>query len=585
MSKQKNALDLAALKLVFPYLQPYRLQALLSLICAAITAAAALLIPIFSGNAIDCMIGVGQVDFTGILHNALWIAAITLVSAVAQQVLATSNNRIAYCVSRDIRNEVSAKIQRLPLSYLDRHPTGDLVSRVIADVDAFSDGLLMGFTQLFTGVVAIAGTLGIMLALNVYIALLVVVLTPLSMFVAAFIARNTHKYFTAQSKVRGEQTALINEMIEGSKVIQAFGHEDESLAEFDEINGRLSKVALNATFFSSLVNPSTRLVNNIIYAAVAFVCALLAIGSNPVMTVGGMSKFLSYASQYAKPFNEISGVVTELQNALACIRRIFDLLAEQDRPADAENAAGLAAKGHVSLENVSFRYVPDRPLIDGLTLNVAPGQRIAIVGPTGCGKTTLINLLMRFYDVNGGSISVDGTDIRDIRRRELRRNIGMVLQDTWLKAGTIRENIAYGNPDATDGEIIAAAKAAHAHSFIRRLPDGYDTVITENGGNLSAGQKQLLCIARVMLTLPPMLILDEATSSIDTRTELRIQSAFAKMMQGRTSFIVAHRLSTIRKADVILVMRDGHIVEQGNHDALLAKGGFYATLYNAQFGA
>ncbi|MBQ2953759.1 MAG: ABC transporter ATP-binding protein [Clostridia bacterium] len=585
MSKQKNALDLAALKLVFPYLQPYRLQALLSLICAAITAAAALLIPIFSGNAIDCMIGVGQVDFTGILHNALWIAAITLVSAVAQQVLATSNNRIAYCVSRDIRNEVSAKIQRLPLSYLDRHPTGDLVSRVIADVDAFSDGLLMGFTQLFTGVVAIAGTLGIMLALNVYIALLVVVLTPLSMFVAAFIARNTHKYFTAQSKVRGEQTALINEMIEGSKVIQAFGHEDESLAEFDEINGRLSKVALNATFFSSLVNPSTRLVNNIIYAAVAFVCALLAIGSNPVMTVGGMSKFLSYASQYAKPFNEISGVVTELQNALACIRRIFDLLAEQDRPADAENAAGLAAKGHVSLENVSFRYVPDRPLIDGLTLNVAPGQRIAIVGPTGCGKTTLINLLMRFYDVNGGSISVDGTDIRDIRRRELRRNIGMVLQDTWLKAGTIRENIAYGNPDATDGEIIAAAKAAHAHSFIRRLPQGYDTPVTENGGNLSQGQKQLLCIARVMLTLPPMLILDEATSSIDTRTELRIQSAFAKMMQGRTSFIVAHRLSTIRKADVILVMRDGHIVEQGNHDALLAKGGFYATLYNAQFGA
>ncbi|MBR3763770.1 MAG: ABC transporter ATP-binding protein [Clostridia bacterium] len=584
MSKQKNALDLAALKLVFPYLKPYRLQVLLSLVCAAITAAAALLIPIFSGNAIDCMIGVSQVDFTGILHNALWIAAITLVSAVAQQVLATSNNRIAYCVSRDIRNEVSAKIQRLPLSYLDRHPTGDLVSRVIADVDAFSDGLLMGFTQLFTGVVAIAGTLGIMLALNWMIALLVVVLTPLSMFVAAFIAKNTHKYFTAQSKVRGEQTALINEMIEGSKVIQAFGHEDESLAEFDEVNERLGKVALNATFFSSLVNPSTRLVNNIIYAAVAFVCALLAIGSNPVMTVGGMSKFLSYASQYAKPFNEISGVVTELQNALACIRRIFDLLAEQDRPADAADAADLAAKGHVSLENVSFRYVPDRPLIDGLTLDVQPGQRIAIVGPTGCGKTTLINLLMRFYDVNGGAISVDGTDIRDIRRRELRRNIGMVLQDTWLKAGTIRENIAYGNPDATLDEIIAAAKAAHAHSFIRRLPQGYDTPVTENGGNLSQGQKQLLCIARVMLTLPPMLILDEATSSIDTRTELRIQSAFAKMMQGRTSFIVAHRLSTIREADVILVMRDGHIVEQGNHDALLAKGGFYATLYNAQFG-
>ena len=583
--KKKNALDLAALKQVMPYLKPYRLQVLLSLLCASVSAAAALLIPIFSGDAIDCMLGMGTVDFSGILRNVLFIAVTVGLSAVAQQVLATSNNRIAYCVSRDIRNEVSGKLQKLPLSYLDKHPTGDLVSRVIADVDAFSDGLLMGFTQLFTGVVAIAGTLGIMLALNWMIALLVVVLTPLSLFVAAFIAKNTHKYFTAQSKVRGEQTALINEMIEGSKVIQAFGHEDESLAEFDEVNTRLSKVALNATFFSSLVNPSTRLVNNIIYAAVAFVCALLAIGVNPAMTmsVGGMSKFLSYASQYAKPFNEISGVVTELQNALACIRRIFDLLDEQDRPADAADAASLDAQGHVTLTDVSFRYVPERPLIDGLTLDVQPGQRIAIVGPTGCGKTTLINLLMRFYDVNGGSISVDGTDIRNIKRHELRRSIGMVLQDTWLKAGTVRENIAYGNPNATDEEIIAAAKAAHAHSFIRRLPQGYDTLITENGDNLSQGQKQLLCIARVMLTLPPMLILDEATSSIDTRTELRIQSAFAKMMQGRTSFIVAHRLSTIREADVILVMRDGHIVEQGNHDTLLAKGGFYATLYNAQF--
>ena len=581
--KKKNALDLAALKQVFPYLKPYRLQVLLSLLCASVSAAAALLIPIFSGNAIDCMIGVSQVDFSGILFNAVCIAVTVALSAVAQQVLATSNNRIAYCVSRDIRNEVSLKLQRLPLSYLDRHPTGDLVSRVIADVDAFSDGLLMGFTQLFTGVVAIAGTLGIMLALNWMIALLVVVLTPLSLFVAAFIAKNTHKFFTAQSKVRGEQTALINEMIEGQKVIQAFGHEDESLREFDEVNGRLSKVALNATFFSSLVNPSTRLVNNIIYAAVAFVCALLAIGTNPVMTIGGMSKFLSYASQYAKPFNEISGVVTELQNALACIRRIFDLLAEADRPADKANAAALDARGHVTLTDVSFRYVPERPLIEDFSLSVQPGQRIAIVGPTGCGKTTLINLLMRFYDVNEGAIAVDGTDIRDIRRHELRRNIGMVLQDTWLKAGTVRENIAYGNPDATDEEIIAAAKAAHAHSFIRRLPQGYDTLITENGGNLSQGQKQLLCIARVMLTLPPMLILDEATSSIDTRTELRIQSAFARMMQGRTSFIVAHRLSTIREADVILVMRDGHIVEQGNHDTLLARGGFYATLYNAQF--
>ena len=586
MSKQKkNALDLASLKRVMPYLRPYRLQVLLSLLCASVSAAAALVIPIFSGNAIDCMIGVSQVDFSGILFNAVCIAVTTALAAVAQQVLATSNNRIAYCVSRDIRNEVSAKLQRLPLSYLDRHPTGDLVSRVIADVDAFSDGLLMGFTQLFTGVVAIAGTLGIMLALNWMIALLVVVLTPLSLFVAAFIAKNTHKYFTAQSKVRGEQTAMINEMIEGSKVIQSFGHEDESLADFDALNEELGKVALKATFFSSLVNPSTRLVNNIIYAAVAFVCALLAIGTNPVMTVGGMSKFLSYASQYAKPFNEISGVVTELQNALACISRIFALLDETDRPADKADAAGLDAQGHVTLSDVSFRYVPDRPLIDGLTLDVQPGQRIAIVGPTGCGKTTLINLLMRFYDVNGGAIAVDSTDIRDIRRQELRRNIGMVLQDTWLKAGTIRENIAYGNPDATEEEILAAAKAAHAHSFIRRMPEGYDTLITENGGNLSQGQKQLLCIARVMLTLPPMLILDEATSSIDTRTELRIQSAFAKMMQGRTSFIVAHRLSTIREADVILVMKDGHIIEQGDHDTLLAQGGFYATLYNAQFGA
>ena len=586
MSRQKkSALDLASLKRVMSYIRPYRLQVLLSLLCASVSAAAALLIPIFSGNAIDCMLGVSQVDFSGILFNAVCIAVTMALAAVAQQVLATSNNRIAYCVSRDIRNEVSRKLQRLPLSYLDQHPTGDLVSRVIADVDAFSDGLLMGFTQLFTGVVAIAGTLGIMLALNWMIALLVVILTPLSLFVAAFIAKNTHKYFTAQSKVRGEQTALINEMIEGQKVIQSFGHEDESLAEFDAVNEELGKVALKATFFSSLVNPSTRLVNNIIYAAVAFVCAMLAIGTNPVMTVGGMSKFLSYASQYAKPFNEISGVVTELQNALACIRRIFTLLDETDRPADRADAADFDAQGHVTLTDVSFRYVPDRPLIDGLTLDVQPGQRIAIVGPTGCGKTTLINLLMRFYDVNGGAIAVDGTDIRDIRRHALRRSIGMVLQDTWLKAGTVRENIAYGRPNATEEEIIAAAKAAHAHSFIRRLPEGYDTLITENGGNLSQGQKQLLCIARVMLTLPPMLILDEATSSIDTRTELRIQSAFAKMMQGRTSFIVAHRLSTIREADVILVMKDGHIVEQGDHDTLMAQGGFYSTLYNAQFGA
>ena len=585
MSRQKTGLNLQTLRRVLPYVKPYRLHVFVSILCASVSAAAALLIPIFSGNAIDYMLGAGSVNLAGVMFYAMLILIATLLSAIAQQFLATSNNRIAYCVSRDLRNETSRKLQRLPLSYLDAHPAGDVVSRVIADVDAFSDGLLMGFTQLFTGVVTICGTLGIMLALNLSIALLVVVLTPLSLFVAGFIAKRTHRYFTEQARVRGEQTALINELIEGQKVVQSFGHEAESLAEFDRINEELGRVSLNATFFSSLVNPSTRLVNNIIYAAVGLTCALFAIAENPAMTIGGMSVFLSYASQYAKPFNEISGVVTELQNALACVGRIFDLLDESDRPADAPDAADLTAQGHVQLQDVSFRYVPDRPLIEDFSLTVEPGQRIAIVGPTGCGKTTLINLLMRFYDVNGGSIAVDGTDVRDIRRHALRRNIGMVLQDTWLKAGTIRENIAYGRPDATLEEITAAARAAHAHSFIRRLPGGYDTVITENGGNLSQGQKQLLCIARVMLTLPPMLILDEATSSIDTRTELRIQSAFAKMMKGRTSFIVAHRLSTIREADVILVMRDGHIVEQGNHETLLAKGGFYAGLYNAQFSA
>ena len=589
MSKQKTALNLPVLRRVMTYVKPYTRHVVISLLCALVSAAAALLIPIFSGNAIDCMIGAGQVDMTGLLRWAGLIALAALLAAVAQQLLATSNNRIAYGVSRDIRNETSRKLQRLPLRYLDAHPAGDVVSRVIADVDAFSDGLLMGFTQLFTGVVTICGTLGIMLALNLSIAVLVVVLTPLSLFVAAFIARRTHRYFTEQARVRGEQTAIINEMIEGQKVIQSFGHEEESLAEFDRINDELGRVSLKATFFSSLVNPSTRLVNNIIYAAVGLVCALFAIAEDPSMTIGGMSVFLSYASQYAKPFNEISGVVTELQNALACVGRIFDLLDEEDRLPDAADAADLDARGHVTLENVSFRYVPQRPLIEGFSLDVRPGQRIAIVGPTGCGKTTLINLLMRFYDVDAGAIRVDGEDIRRIKRQSLRRNIGMVLQDTWLKAGTIRENIAYGRPDATLEEIVAAAKAAHAHSFIRRLPQGYDTVIAENGGNLSAGQKQLLCIARVMLLEPAMLILDEATSSIDTRTELRIQAAFARMMQGsepgsgKTSFIVAHRLSTIREADVILVMRDGHIVEQGDHDTLLAQGGFYATLYNAQF--
>lgn len=571
---------------VLQYVKPYRVLVIISLLCACVSAAAQLLIPILTGKAIDQMIGAGQVNLSGVLVFAVWIAVVAALSAVAQQFLATSNNKIAYNISRDLRNAAFHKLQRLPLSYLDAHPSGDLVSRMIADVDTFSDGLLMGFTQLFTGVVLIVGTLTIMLIKNWMIALLVVVLTPLSMFVASFIARKTHHYFTEQARVRGQQTALINELIEGQKVVQSFGHEAASLSDFDCINDELGRVSLNATFFSSLTNPSTRLVNNIIYAAVALVGALSAVGGG--ISVGDLSVFLSYASQYAKPFNEISGVVTELQNALACAARVFSLLDEDDRVPDKENASVLSPKGTVDLKDVCFRYVPDRPLIEGFNLHVKPGQRIAIVGPTGCGKTTMINLLMRFYDVNSGAILVDGTDIRDATRHSLRKSFGMVLQDTWLKAGTIRDNIAYGRPDASEEDVIAAAKAAHAHSFIRRLPDGYDTVITENGGNISQGQKQLLCIARVMLggengELPPMLILDEATSSIDTRTEIKIQSAFARLMNGRTSFIVAHRLSTIQEADVILVMKDGHIIEQGTHEELLKKQGFYANLYQSQF--
>lgn len=571
---------------VLQYVKPYRMLVIVSLLCACVSAAAQLLIPVLTGKAIDQMIGAGQVNLSGVLVFAVWIAVVAALSAVAQQFLATSNNKIAYNISRDLRNAAFHKLQRLPLSYLDAHPSGDLVSRMIADVDTFSDGLLMGFTQLFTGVVLIVGTLTIMLIKNWMIALLVVVLTPLSMFVASFIARKTHHYFTEQARVRGQQTALINELIEGQKVVQSFGHEAASLSDFDCINDELGRVSLNATFFSSLTNPSTRLVNNIIYAAVALVGALSAVGGG--ISVGDLSVFLSYASQYAKPFNEISGVVTELQNALACAARVFSLLDEDDRVPDKENAAVLSPKGTVDLKDVCFRYVPDRPLIEGFNLHVKPGQRIAIVGPTGCGKTTMINLLMRFYDVNSGAILVDGTDIRDATRHSLRKSFGMVLQDTWLKAGTIRDNIAYGRPDASEEDVIAAAKAAHAHSFIRRLPDGYDTVITENGGNISQGQKQLLCIARVMLggengELPPMLILDEATSSIDTRTEIKIQSAFARLMNGRTSFIVAHRLSTIQEADVILVMKDGHIIEQGTHEELLKKQGFYANLYQSQF--
>lgn len=571
---------------VLQYVKPYRVLVIVSLLCACVSAAAQLLIPILTGKAIDQMIGAGQVNLSGVLVFAVWIAVVAALSAVAQQFLATSNNKIAYNISRDLRNAAFHKLQRLPLSYLDAHPSGDLVSRMIADVDTFSDGLLMGFTQLFTGVVLIVGTLTIMLIKNWMIALLVVVLTPLSMFVASFIARKTHHYFTEQARVRGQQTALINELIEGQKVVQSFGHEAASLSDFDCINDELGRVSLNATFFSSLTNPSTRLVNNIIYAAVALVGALSAVGGG--ISVGDLSVFLSYASQYAKPFNEISGVVTELQNALACAARVFSLLDEDDRVPDKGNAAVLSPKGTIDLKDVCFRYVPDRPLIEGFNLHVKPGQCIAIVGPTGCGKTTMINLLMRFYDVNSGAILVDGTDIRDATRHSLRKSFGMVLQDTWLKAGTIRDNIAYGRPDASEEDVIAAAKAAHAHSFIRRLPDGYDTVITENGGNISQGQKQLLCIARVMLggengELPPMLILDEATSSIDTRTEIKIQSAFARLMNGRTSFIVAHRLSTIQEADVILVMKDGHIIEQGTHEELLKKQGFYANLYQSQF--
>lgn len=571
---------------VLQYVKPYRVLVIISLLCACVSAAAQLLIPILTGKAIDQMLGAGQVNLSGVLVFAVWIVVVAALSAVAQQFLATSNNKIAYNISRDLRNAAFHKLQRLPLSYLDAHPSGDLVSRMIADVDTFSDGLLMGFTQLFTGVVLIVGTLTIMLIKNWMIALLVVVLTPLSMFVASFIARKTHHYFTEQARVRGQQTALINELIEGQKVVQSFGHEAASLSDFDCINDELGRVSLNATFFSSLTNPSTRLVNNIIYAAVALVGALSAVGGG--ISVGDLSVFLSYASQYAKPFNEISGVVTELQNALACAARVFSLLDEDDRVPDKENAAVLSPKGTIDLKDVCFRYVPDRPLIEGFNLHVKPGQRIAIVGPTGCGKTTMINLLMRFYDVNSGAILVDGTDIRDATRHSLRKSFGMVLQDTWLKAGTIRDNIAYGRPDASEEDVIAAAKAAHAHSFIRRLPDGYDTVITENGGNISQGQKQLLCIARVMLggesgELPPMLILDEATSSIDTRTEIKIQSAFARLMNGRTSFIVAHRLSTIQEADVILVMKDGHIIEQGTHEELLKKQGFYANLYQSQF--
>ena len=584
-AKAKNKLTpqqrKATLNRVLHKIRPYSAFVVCSLLVAAVSVAAQLYIPILCGDAIDKMLGKGNVDLAGVLRIAVSILVVAAVAALAQWLLSVCNNRITFSVSRDLRNEALRKIQTLPLSYLDSHPSGDIVSRMVADVDTFADGLLMGFTQLFSGILTIFGTLLFMLRENVPITLVVVCITPLSLVVAGFLAKRSYGYFQSQSTVRGQQTALVNEMIEGQKVVQAFGHEAESLAAFDEVNGQLQDVSLKAIFFSSLTNPATRFVNNIVYAGVGLVGALYAVRGG--ITIGQLSVFLSYANQYTKPFNEISGVVTELQNALACAARVFELLDAEDQVPEAENAAALQPDGHVQLQDVSFRYLPDRPLIEGLSLDVQPGQRIAIVGPTGCGKTTLINLLMRFYDVNSGSIKVSGTDIRDVTRASLRGSYGMVLQDTWLRAGTVRENIAYGKPDATMDEVIAAAKAAHAHSFIRRLPEGYDTVIAEDGGNISQGQKQLLCIARVMLCLPPMLILDEATSSIDTRTEVRIQKAFARMMQGRTSFIVAHRLSTIREADVILVMKDGHIVEQGNHDQLLAQGGFYAKLYNSQF--
>ena len=567
-------------KRILSYIRPYLFFVIMSVVFAALSALCTLLIPVFSGKAIDFMVG-GSVNFSGVLLFILKIGIAALIGAVSQQLLAICNNRITYSVSRDLRNEMAKKIHRLPLSFLDSHPTGDLVGRMTADVDTFSDGLLMGFTQLFSGVITILGILIIMFYYNVSITLIVVILTPLSLFTASFIAGKTHRYFTDQAAVRGEETALINEIIDSERVINAYNRSDSTVERFDKVNERLKSAAFKATFFSSLTNPSTRLVNNIVYAAVSLVAALFGAGYG--LSIGKISVFLSYASQYAKPFNEISGVVTELQNAMASIRRVFALLDEKEEIPDSKDAYVLSDASTVSLDSVYFSYVPDKPLIENVSLDVKKGERIAIVGPTGCGKTTLINLLMRFYDVGKGSIRVDGNDIRTCTRKSLRQSFGMVLQDTWLKSGTVRDNIAYGKPDATDEEIVAAAKNAHAHSFIRRLPDGYNTHIAENGDNLSAGQKQLLCIARIMLCLPPMLILDEATSSIDTRTEIKIQSAFAALMKGRTSFIVAHRLSTIREADLILVMKDGNIIEKGKHDELLKKGGFYAKLYNSQF--
>ena len=582
MKKDSQKTSSQTVKKVIIRIKKYWVFLILSIIMATITVASSLYVPILVGNAIDYIIGPSNVNFRLIAQILAEIGVVIGITALSQWIMNICNNKITYHVTRDIRDEAIEKIKHLPLKYIDGHSYGEIVSRVIADVDQFADGLLMGFTQFFSGVMTILGTLGFMLSINVKITLVVVLITPVSFFVASFIAKRTYKMFKLQSETRGEQTALIDEMIGGQKVVSAYCHEEEAVRQFDEINDRLQKYSLNAIFFSSITNPSTRFVNSLVYAGVAVTGAISAIYGR--LTVGQLSCFLSYANQYTKPFNEISGVVTELQNAIACASRVFELIEEEPEAAESSNAVNLEnVDGRVDLNDVEFSYVPDKKLIEDFNLHVKKGQKIAIVGPTGCGKTTIINLLMRFYDVNSGSIDVSGVDIRELTRRSLRAGYGMVLQDTWLKSGTIRENIIMGRPDATDEEIIEAAKAAHSHGFIKRLPNGYDTVIGEDGGSLSQGQKQLLCITRVMLCHPPMLILDEATSSIDTRTEIKIQNAFNKLMEGRTSFIVAHRLSTIQSADVILVMKDGHIIEQGDHEELLAKNGFYKKLYESQF--
>lgn len=582
MKKDLQKTSSQTVKKVIIRIKKYWVFLILSIIMATITVASSLYVPILVGNAIDYIIGPSNVNFRLIAQILAEIGVVIGITALSQWIMNICNNKITYHVTRDIRDEAIEKIEHLPLKYIDGHSYGEIVSRVIADVDQFADGLLMGFTQFFSGVMTILGTLGFMLSINVKITLVVVLITPVSFFVASFIAKRTYKMFKLQSETRGEQTALIDEMIGGQKVVSAYCHEEEAVRQFDEINDRLQKYSLNAIFFSSITNPSTRFVNSLVYAGVAVTGAISAIYGR--LTVGQLSCFLSYANQYTKPFNEISGVVTELQNAIACASRVFELIEEEPEAAESSNAVNLEnVDGRVDLNDVEFSYVPDKKLIEDFNLHVKKGQKIAIVGPTGCGKTTIINLLMRFYDVNSGSIDVSGVDIRELTRRSLRAGYGMVLQDTWLKSGTIRDNIIMGKPDATDEEIIEAAKAAHSHGFIKRLPNGYDTVIGEDGGSLSQGQKQLLCITRVMLCHPPMLILDEATSSIDTRTEIKIQNAFNKLMEGRTSFIVAHRLSTIQSADVILVMKDGHIIEQGNHEELLAKNGFYKKLYESQF--